>query len=89
MEQLQKIFKVLGTPDPEDWPGVEMLKKYVHFTKTEPVSLLPMFSKPKDDQTTNGIPSSLDLLLRLLALNPMKRISVMDVSIVSFYVKFN
>lgn len=80
VEQLQKIFKIMGTPDPSDWPGVDQLKNYVHFTKTEPLSLLPMFSKPREDQTTNGVPSSLDLLLRLLVLNPMKRITATDVT---------
>lgn len=81
VDQLQKVFHILGTPKPEDWPGVELLPKYVEFQHSEAVSLIPLFRQPSPDQMTNGIPSSLDLLLNLLSLNPSKRISASEVSV--------
>jgi hypothetical protein len=70
----------LGTPKQEDWPGVELLPNYIEFQKTEPISLLPLFRQPTAEQSTNGIPSPLDLLMKLLELNPSKRITAKKVS---------
>ena len=36
IEQLCKIFEVLGTPKVEDWPEVEDLPTYLPFAETEP-----------------------------------------------------
>ncbi len=81
MEQLQKIFHIVGTPGVDNWPGVELLPRYVEFQRTEPISLLGLFRKPAPDQITNEMPSSLDLLLKILALNPSKRLTAAEVSV--------
>ena len=44
IDQLSKIFKFLGTPTPESWPGVDQLLGFVEFQECNPASwdqLLP------------------------------------------------
>ena len=38
LDQLGKIFTVLGTPTKEDWPHVGELAAYVEFTETKPIA---------------------------------------------------
>ena len=85
VDQLQKIFKVLGTPQEGDWEGVELLPKYVQFQPTTAISLLPLFGNVSEDKQVNGQPSSLDLLLKLLLLNPLKRCSCAEVYYIFMY----
>eukprot|EP01040_Poterioochromonas_malhamensis_P002350 gene2350-2497_t len=77
IEQLGKIFNVLGTPNLEDWPGMNLLPNYVEFEPREPLDLSKIFSKPRDNSSSTGsaLSSDLDLILKMLALNPAKRIS--------------
>ncbi len=42
MQQLGKIFNVLGTPTRVDWPDVELLPNYVEFEACEAMSLAPL-----------------------------------------------
>ena len=87
IEQLGKIFNVLGTPRLEDWPGMNLLPKYAEFEPREPMELSKLFSKPRDstiaaasrNSNSAAIPSDLDLILKMLALNPSKRISAAKV----------
>ena len=66
--QLAKIFNVLGTPTAENWPNVMLLPNYVEFEVRGPMDLTVLFRQSP----------ALDLLLRMLTLNPSKRISAHD-----------
>jgi len=68
IDQLFKMFKVLGTPNETLWPGVSELKDYKNdFPKWRPQSL----AKFAPSLDSNG----LDLLQKLLIYEPCKRIS--------------
>jgi cyclin-dependent kinase 7 len=67
IDQLGKIFTVRGAPSVDDWPDVEALPNFLQFTikETKPLkSFIPM-----------ATPACLDLLEKLLQLNPNKRIT--------------
>ncbi|KAF5176997.1 Cyclin dependent kinase [Thalictrum thalictroides] len=66
IDQLFKIFRILGTPTEETWPGVTSLLK----------STFPK-SCPKDIKTVvpRLVPAGVDLLSKMLCLDPCKRIS--------------
>ncbi|VDD92556.1 unnamed protein product [Enterobius vermicularis] len=68
IDQLFKIFQVLGTPTPEVWPGVEKLPDYN--------SLFPVWKDFKLDRCVPGIgEDGLDLLVQMLQYPPHKRVS--------------
>ncbi|KAG8731651.1 TFIIH complex serine/threonine-protein kinase subunit kin28 [Ceratobasidium sp. 428] len=70
MDQLKTIFRALGTPTEEDWPGHTSLPDYTsfgHFPKS-PLKLL--FSAASTE--------ALDLLSKFLIYDPRKRISAYD-----------
>ncbi|KAG9099150.1 TFIIH complex serine/threonine-protein kinase subunit kin28 [Ceratobasidium sp. UAMH 11750] len=70
MDQLKTIFRALGTPTEEDWPGHTSLPDYTsfgHFPKS-PLKLL--FSAASTE--------ALDLLGKCLIYDPRKRISAYD-----------
>ncbi|KAF8705543.1 protein kinase superfamily, partial [Rhizoctonia solani] len=70
MDQLKTIFRALGTPTEEDWPGHTALPDYTsfgHFPKS-PLKLL--FSAASTE--------ALDLLAKFLIYDPRKRISAYD-----------
>jgi serine/threonine protein kinase len=88
LEQLGKIFNVLGTPTSASWPGATLLPGYVEFEAREPMNLMPLFRSSSNSSlsaaaSVNGVistaPVDLDLLLRLLTLNPLKRITATEV----------
>lgn len=70
LDQIFKIFKILGTPTEADWPGFKSLKNFQ--------SQLPNF--PKTNLSTI-IPSQclestgIDLMERMLVYDPLKRIT--------------
>jgi cyclin-dependent kinase len=72
VDQLMRIFKILGTPDETSWPGVTQLAEYSKLPAGpgrniyEPVPLSTMV--PKLDE------AGIDLLTRLLAYEPDKRL---------------
>ncbi|KAF3776706.1 Cell division control protein [Nymphaea thermarum] len=68
IDELFKIFRVLGTPTEETWPGVSSLPDYK--------SSFPKWA-PKDMATlVPGLdPVGLDLLKKMLCLEPSKRIT--------------
>lgn len=73
-DQLEKIFGWCGTPSVEDWPEVEKLPHWKSLKPQEPKKrrILDRFANLKCS------PKVLDLLDKLLTLNPAKRISASD-----------
>lgn len=70
MSQLNAIFRSLGTPSDADWPGMSALPDFVRFPVHPKTPLSTFFSAA--DATT------LDLLSRMLAFDPAKRITALD-----------
>lgn len=71
IDQLSKIFGIIGTPDEENWPNAKKLPYFFEFEKTDPVplkSLIPTAS-----------PDAIDLIINLLRLDPQKRIGTEEV----------
>ncbi|KAL4950854.1 kinase-like domain-containing protein [Aspergillus filifer] len=67
-DQLQKIFRLMGTPSERSWPGISQLPEYranFHIYATQDLGLI----LPQID------PLGLDLLNRMLQLRPEMRIS--------------
>ncbi|KAK1322551.1 Cyclin-dependent kinase B1-1 [Acorus calamus] len=67
LQQLLHIFRLLGTPTEEQWPGVSSLKDWHEYPQWKPQSLAR--AVPSMDQ--NG----LDLLSKMLQYDPANRIS--------------
>ena len=68
IDQLYKIFQVMGTPDEASWPGVSALPDYKDtFPKWRPRSLAEVV--PTLD------PAGIDLLGRMLVYTPQTRIT--------------
>lgn len=81
-EQLAKIFNVLGTPTEENWPDVTLLPQYIEFETREPLNLITLFKPSNEsDKDNKVIHQDLDLLLKMLSLNPNQRITASQVSI--------
>ena len=83
LEQLAKIFNVLGTPTDKNWPGVEFLPNYTEFEAREPLDLRPLFGSSSVLPGTST-PANMDLLKCMLTLNPQKRITASQVRHKSF-----
>ncbi|XP_052205574.1 cell division control protein 2 homolog isoform X3 [Diospyros lotus] len=71
LDQLLSIFSILGTPDEETWPGVTSL--------SPEITLLPKM-EPKDlAKEFQGLePAGVDILSKMLCLDPIKRITARD-----------
>lgn len=70
IQQLLQIFKILGTPTEEMWPGVGRLRDWHEFPRWKPQD----FAKTFPNIENNG----LDLLRRMLTFDPAKRISAKE-----------
>ncbi|CAM4920101.1 unnamed protein product [Rotaria socialis] len=70
-DQLRRIFKVIGTPTEENWPGVSTLPEYKPFSIYQPTLSLIHFVPKLNNKGK-------DLLLRCLICNPNQRISAVD-----------
>ena len=69
LDQLGKIFTVLGSPSKEDWPHVGELSNYVEFTETKAIGWT-------DLACFQSFPAStVDQLSKMLVMNPLKRIT--------------
>lgn len=66
-QQIELVFKALGTPNIDEWPEIKELPKYFEFQKTQGTSFEFLFSGASMD--------ALDLLRKFLCFNPLKRIS--------------
>ncbi|KAL5513242.1 KIN28 [Sanghuangporus vaninii] len=70
MDQLKTIFRALGTPTEDEWPGYSKLPDYI---------TVGQFPKPPlRDLFTAATPEALNLLSKCLAYDPRKRISCKD-----------
>ncbi|XP_044736120.1 cyclin-dependent kinase 7 [Chrysoperla carnea] len=67
LDQLTRIFQALGTPTPDDWPGMNCLPDYIQFKSFPGTPLKHIFTAAADDL--------LDVLSTLLSLNPLNRVS--------------
>ena len=78
IEQLSLIFDTLGTPDVEDWPEVEDLPCYLPFTPQKPKDLACVLNQTTKLARTKLDERLVDLLRKMLALNPSKRITIKE-----------
>lgn len=72
IDQLFRIFRVLGTPHEGVWPGVTQLDDYkCRFPDWEPMSLSEEIIPRLDDK-------GIDLLSNMLKYDPARRISALE-----------
>jgi len=67
IDVLESIFKKIGTPSFNTWPGLEGHSFYTTFPLWKPL--------PLETQFSNLEPAGLNILNRLLQLDPMSRIT--------------
>ncbi|KAG1312014.1 hypothetical protein G6F64_003362 [Rhizopus arrhizus] len=81
-DQLQKIFRILGTPSEQTWPGISQLSEY-----KQPHVIYPQ------QNITQVLPNidvcGLDLLNRMLQYQPQLRISAKDALNHSYFAELN
>lgn len=65
LDQLGRIFQVIGTPSDSDWPGMKILPDYVQFRVYPKHPMKEIFTAAGDDL--------LALLERILIMDPLKR----------------
>jgi len=71
--QIFKIFQIMGTPNEENWSGISKLPDFKYtFPIWKPTKFSEIFAKCNIDK--NG----LDLLEKLLCMDPDKRISISE-----------
>lgn len=70
MDQLKTIFRALGTPTEEEWPGHTKLPDYVSLGQFPKSPLKLLFTAASAD--------ALDLLQKLLTYEPRRRIGAKD-----------
>jgi serine/threonine protein kinase len=70
----------MGTPDIDDWIEVESLPCYLPFTAQKAKDLRAVLAARKLDRRGNGDinPEFINLVVRMLQLNPSKRISAQE-----------
>jgi cyclin-dependent kinase 12/13 len=70
LDQLTRIYDIAGTPNESNWPGVTKSKYFQQFLpKPKPRNLRQLFQAKKCS------PQSIDLLDKMLTLDPAQRIS--------------
>lgn len=67
LNQLDVIFRALGTPTEHEWPGMSTLSNFVKLPSYPRVPLKTIFTSASDD--------AIELLEKMLMLEPQKRIS--------------
>ena len=68
MQQLLHIFKLLGTPSEDVWPGVASLRDWHEFPQWKPQPLEKVFVTLE--------PAGVDLMKKMFAYDPAERITV-------------
>ena len=86
IDQIFKIFRVLGTPKEETWPNIHSLPNFKKsFPKWAP--------QPLNQISTNLDSNGIDLLKAMIQLDPSKRISARDalnhVIIITIVIEFH
>ncbi|XP_052620323.1 cyclin-dependent kinase C-2 [Lactuca sativa] len=71
-EQLSKIFELCGAPDENNWPGVSKIPWYNNFKPTRPIK------RRLRDVFRHFDRNALELLEKMLTLDPSQRISAKD-----------
>jgi serine/threonine protein kinase len=88
IDQLFKIFRVLGTPNNEIWPGVENLDDYkTDFPSFKPVELCERL--PNQNRKAELVPGAIDLLQQCLNYDPSQRISALKALDHSYFNSLN
>ena len=72
LEQLGRIFNILGTPTAQNWPRASLLPNFVEFEPRSPMNLAELFSRSHS--------AELDLLKGLLTLDPAQRLTATQVN---------
>ena len=80
LDQLSKIFDALGTPTPQNWPGVRELPDYVEYRFCPGVPLRDIFSAAGDDL--------IELLEGLFHLYPPRRLTATQ-ALRKFFYKYD
>lgn len=70
IDQLYRIFRTLGTPDKTSWPEFPKMPEYRHFANFK--------SRGVENYIGNHDPLAVDLLGKLLAYNPVTRVSARE-----------
>ena len=68
LQQLLHIFKLLGTPSEDVWPGVTKLRDWHEFPQWHPQDLHRVFPRL--------CPDGIDLMQKMFEYDPAKRITV-------------
>jgi len=73
IDQMFRVFQILGSPSPDSWPGVELLPDYakVSFPNLLPLNVHALIMP-------HAHSNDVAFLLRLLALDPAQRLSAID-----------
>lgn len=77
LDQLTRIFQVLGTPTEEVWPGLSLLPDYVQFRPFAGTPFKHIFTAASDDL--------LELIEHLLSLYPLTRCSCEEALKMSYF----
>lgn len=77
LDQLNQIFKVLGSPSEEDWPHVSTLPHFVQFKPMPAIPFRDIFTASSDDL--------IEVLEKMLALNPLKRCTCKEALKMSYF----
>lgn len=79
IDQLYKIFQMMGTPNEDNWPGVSQLPDFgLKFPNWKEQSLPSVILKYQDKQLP-------DLLMKIMVLDPYSRISAKNAMQHSFF----
>ncbi|KAK4792085.1 hypothetical protein SAY86_022520 [Trapa natans] len=78
-DQLNKIFELCGAPDDTNWPGVSKIPWYNNFKPTRPIK------RRLKDVFRHFDPLALELLERMLTLDPSQRISARDALVAEYF----
>jgi len=81
IDQIFKIFRILGTPNEENWPGVRQLPDYKptfpQWSRQNIASIVPMLDE-----------AGVDMLVQLLVYDTAKRISAKRALIHSYFADY-
>jgi cyclin-dependent kinase 12/13 len=81
-DQLSKIFELCGSPNEENWPGVSKLPLY----KTMAIHPVTPTKRRLRDMLQNFDYHAVDLIERMLILNPTQRISAQDALDAAYFI---